>query len=920
MRRRHCKSSWTCSTPLSLIGLYALIALSVGCGGGGEEIVLDDALGLDIVLTQGSDHPGVDMAANDLITSFAKIRKVARGQGNLETSLGEADAPLVVEVQVDGSLDLPEQGAILSDKDFGQGRKGVLVRAKTPVGAMYGLYEIDDRWGVQYIHPEQTVYPAQDDLVLPSFSTAVTVAPSFTTRGFHEHTQHPIPTSDIMLRGEQAYRQYASNYLRWLARNRQNAASVHMLKTIDLSPDAWPAYYKGVVEEGHGMGIKMGLVVSFADEQQNNFRLIAEEAGAGGGDVDESIRVGLDTLAGIGFDFFTFQQATSEFTQSPVDELLGWFATAMTFLDMAYPEVETLTWVHPPCDLETEDGENFWHTPEKAPAELGFMVHTTMYYTAFHPAPVYGCEEFKHQEALMARQDGKRRMVFFPETAWWLGFDNNMPLTLPITGWSRAYDIQEILSKYDVEGHITFTTGREWLYWQYDHYLTQVTWDETLTWEQYLESIKGVYGSEGDRVVEVIGKWTDLQVKHFYNENPLIYFYLSGELLQDEIGEKAGVLARRPKISYSKVLEMTDQEFASWNTTDLDMLKRMKQEYAQVFDGVPSSLAEGSDSQKELYREFFVSHDLYLKRIDHSIALYEGVAALRPWFVEQAQARTEGREPDETIKTAAQDTATQKLTAAKAISAEVLTLIKEIEGTYRYPAELLTTPNPKSLTSYPFGYLEETSRAHFWVRRDVQLERLIGRLFDPSNDAWTVEPDVLFVTSGAKTRIATPDNQLAKNALRSFIPQMLFGVVLSETGRDIVIGEDYNENFLPDEGTETRATGALEGTVWTGAAPQLNLRVFSSSGEDVGSLVINDPQFVLNFEAGAGSEASTTLTTGDMTGSFDPQDLVTIITDIAGIDDAGASNLVKQAYGIPSEDPLPESLTVDFNFTFSPAN
>lgn len=913
----------------SIVWLATMLLCASGCSDEPDEkntIKLDDALGLDIVLPTGDQPAGLRMAANDVVTSFARITGKEVGQGNIETSMDKADAPLVVQVLIESGGDdarpdrttqsKQSQSASITAKDFGQGRKGLVIKATDFRGAMYGLYELTHRWGVQYLHPEQTFYPSNADLQLPEFEAQTNVAPGFTTRGFHEHTQHPIPASMIMLEGKQAYRAYASNYLKWMARNRQNASSLHMLKTLDFSK--WGPYYSDVIKEGQSYGIRMGSVISFADQQQNNFRLIGEESSDNPDDAAQSIRDGLKKISDMGFDFYTFQMGTSEFTKPADSELLGWLDTAEKFLGMAYPNIEILTWIHPPCDLEAEDGSNFWHLPTRSADRVGLMVHTTMYYTVEHPAPVYGCENFNHQETLMKEVSGNRRQVFYPETAWWLGFDNNMPLALPATGWSRAFDIQQVLNKYDIEGHITFTTGREWMYWQYDHYLTKVTWDRTLTWEQYLDSIKGMYGAQGDKVAEVLKKWTDLQVKHFYMENPLIYFYLSGELTQDELGEKAGVLARRPKLAYDKVLQMSDEAFAQWKSNDLDMLKRMKDEYGALFDGVPETLTDGTAQQKALYREFFLTHDIYLKRIESSIALYSGVAALRPWFVEQNNARTEQRDPDMSIRDKSQAEAQMFLMQAKAITTDVQAKIKEGEGLYRLPLDMLAKPLPESLTSYPFGYLEETSRAYFWTRRDVQLERLMSRVLDPSNDKWNTLPDFLFITSGDKTTLKVPENRLAGRVLGSFIPQLLFGAVIKDaTTRELVVAEDINENFLPDEGTETLVTGVLNGTVWTGKTDSLKLIVYDSAKVAVGELVVEDANFTINY-ADAGGMASSTMVDGELVGQYDSAILTTIVTETAGIDIDGASNLIKQVYGVAMEDPLPEKLPVHFVFKFDP--
>ena len=173
-----------------------------------------------------------------------------------------------------------------------------------------------------------------------------------------------------------------------------------------------------------------------------------------------------------------------------------------------------------------------------------------MFYTLSDPAPVYDCEDFTHQLDYFERGHNNRELIYFPETAWWLGFDNNVPLATPIVGPSRFQDITKIKNDFSVTGHVTFTTGREWTYWMYDHYLTRVTWDSRLDWSSYLSSIAPIYGRASSQSLTLLNEWTERQLTDLYETNPEIYFYLSGELPQDEVGE-VGITAADPSVPFT---------------------------------------------------------------------------------------------------------------------------------------------------------------------------------------------------------------------------------------------------------------------------------------------------------------------------------------------------------------------------------
>jgi hypothetical protein len=523
-----------------------------------------------------------------------------------------------------------------------------------------------------------------------------------------------------------------------------------------------------------------------------------------------------------------------------------------------------------------------------------------MFYTLSHPAPVYDCEDFSHQADFMAQASGKRELVFFPETAWWLGFDNNLPLVLPLTGWSRMHDIQETLPNYEVDGHVTFTSGREWGYWQYDHYLTRVTWDREVTWDNYLAWMEPVYGAAGTAIHEALSSWTALQKKHFYDENPLVYFYLAGELKQDEIGAQAGILARRPKIAFKTVLNFTEEELAAWQKTDFDMLARMLGEYEASYAPVAdlSDVIAGLDSmQARRVREMTRGLSVYLLRLRHAIELYSGVLEAR-----------EGNN----------DAAYGKLANARIISAQAVQIFEEAEDDYRYPVELLARAKPKSKTSYPFGYLEQTSSGHFWTRRDDQLEILLDTVFGLAEDGWAEEPQAVYYTDAEHLVMTQPEDPLAAAVLGGFIPRLLFGVGPIAYGPGTLVlqfAEDYNTNGLPDIDTEQAIGGSISGEHWQATTDSLSLKVFDDAGAEIGTLVMLEAEFDLALDLETEIPA---FLNGDLTGEVDSAELIALIMSVGGIDPEGAGNLLKSVYGLPADEPLPERLPFGFHMELLP--
>ncbi len=900
--------------------IYACALMLAACGDDPVSPALrqGDALAVHIEIPSDAGE-GLAFAAEDLAIAFGRV-------AGLETSadvIRQSRRGLAVRVFTDAD-DLETQAYRIHQEGA-----SLRVEAASDQGAAYGLYALCEQLGVEYFHPEETFFPAGDAAAeMPrgpndaGFDGTVQ-SPRFARRGFHEHTQHPIVASDFFLRpGDADRRAMASNYLRWLFRNRQNVSSFHMLRTVDL--DSWVPYMQEINAEADTFFIESGLVIGFVDEQQNAFKLFRPESDDRPAETQIPDRI--DQLLAANFDFLTFQIGASEFTKPADDELLGYLSLTLDYIQANHSEVEMGTWIHITCDLEADDGSNFFHLPARADEAIRAWVHTTMFYTLEHPAPVYECENFHHQRDFYTLiEDQDRDREFYPETAWWLGFDNNVPLELPIYGWSRAWDIQQELDERTT-GHVTFTSGREWGYWRYDHYLTKVTWDASLGWETYLENITPLFVG-GQSVTDAIEAFTDLQVRHFYEENPELFFYLSGELPQDEVGAQVGVVARRPKRSYREILDLDDAAFATWMDEDLGALRRMRGEYAAaIVDlqdateilGLTQPLIDlSSDALRaKLHQEAVDALRLFVDRFDQAIALYEGVAALRPWWVSSRTAM-----PDESLREPARMAAMEALDRARAVTTTARGRINAGGDRYRYPLSLLTRAKPESPTIYPFGYLEQTATAFFWTRRNQQLASLITIALDASDEDWMEPaPEAVFVAPKEQMTVRVPSDPLVSAVIGGLLPDLLLGLDAAASPGDLVIrlAQDTGGNERPDEGTEQALDGTLSAmNEWTGTPTSYPIFLRGEDGEVLATLTIADLIMTVQFQpAGEGLTAES----GSLEGGLLSAEIIAAIGAVTGTDPEAASNLIKQVYDLEPDAPLPEQLPFAVDFEARPAS
>lgn len=958
---------------LALLSIAMIVACRTATMDPGEAPRLASGGALDVrILLADTFGEGVQMAARDVVEAMARIAGVPVPEDAITTDPDRVVGRPTISVTVTSLLTeaLGDQGYRIAVGRLGGGSPSLAILARSEVGAMYGLYQVAADLGVRYLHPEETFFPDDPGATLPWPAEALDESPAFLRRGFHEHTQHPIPAADFLLNPTYpGGREAASRYLKWLARNRQNTLSFHLLKTVDLA--TWIPYIRDIVDEAHRYGIRVGVVLSFLDRQQNAWRLLEDS----GDPADDGARIrdGLDeildhvppdpacpacapcpdirTATGLVtgpprralFDFATFQFGTSEFTTpsappgtTPEDRAVAWLDAALDhmtsnycqrdglkkeYLDTEpYPHAKVFAWVHIPCGVTASDGSPYFHLPLRADARVGVLVHTTMFYDLDHPAPVYGCTDFHHQKDFLKQAAEQRRAtIYFPETAWWLGFDNNLPLVLPITGRSREHDLREVLPSFttaatdvtpgwSVSGHLTFTTGREWTYWQYDHFLTRATWDPEVTWDAYLDWVSPVYGSAGPAVAAALKALSDVQQRSFYDRNPSLVFYLAGELPQDEVGAAAGVLARPPKVPFRTVFEMDDATFDAWKRSDLDWLLALREEVGSVVAGLPEARADEPEQARRLVGEVRDAVRLFAMRLDHALALYQGVLAARAWRVERARAAARSREPDPPVLAASRTEAESRLAEAHAITSQVVEVVRAGEARYRDPVDQVARPRPDSLTAYKFGYLSETSTAYFWARRDDQMAAFVAEVFGDTSEAWQTTPQAVFAAGADETEILDPPHPAARTVLKGFLPATLWGVAGVPESPALLMAQDHDRSGLPDPGTEVVIALSAGDDGFTGQAPEVPLIVRDLNGTAVATLSLLAPRFEVEatLSPGVAPDVRAVTLDGDVSSSALIQVVVTVTA--GGMDEEGVAAILKDFYGLDPALPLPETL------------
>jgi hypothetical protein len=128
----------------------------------------------------------------------------------------------------------------------------------------------------------------------------------------------------------------------------------------------------------------------------------------------------------------------------------------------------------------------------------------------------------------------------------------------------------------------------------------------------------------------------------------------------------------------------------------------------------------------------------------------------------------------------------------------------------------------------------------------------------------------------------------------------------------VAVAQDANGNGLPDADTEQRLDARVEAGAWAATTPAYAIDVLDPAGGRLGALVIANAAFSLTPEVTGG--AVTALGTGDIAGLVASQALMDIVRSVAGIDEEGLGELIKQAWGLDPAAALPAQLPFHVRF------
>jgi len=109
-------------------------------------------------------------------------------------------------------------------------------------------------------------------------------------------------------------------------------------------------------------------------------------------------------------------------------------------------------------------------------SKTGLLLHSVMCYSVSEPkAPVYGNVNQRFVLERAKQENSRRETWYWPESAYWVAFDNSVPLFL-LPYLDARWGDMETMERIGVANHLTFSSGWEWGYWLIDWSIARWSW------------------------------------------------------------------------------------------------------------------------------------------------------------------------------------------------------------------------------------------------------------------------------------------------------------------------------------------------------------------------------------------------------------------------------------------------------------
>jgi hypothetical protein len=560
---------------------------------------------------------------------------------------------------------------------------GVVVHAHDALGAQYGVAAALEAYGYRFRHPHDPLVP--DAPVLGEVDPAVH-APETRVRGLQLHTLHPI--EGYYATWEPDGGDDARAIVDWLIKNRGNYLQWVALDDImDPARHAeWQQSTRALIDYAHARGVRVGLNLQLFGQSnlQNAFDLDDTSLAQ----VHERLPLVTQDLP-----FDSYALSFGEFFDADPQVFIDSVDAVRDELRADAPAAEMHAVVHVgDTQRVTYMGQDtlYYFLVQYADPSIIPDIHTVMFYDLFEPAGgAYHHADFaEHRAYLRSRMCAGQPVAYFPETAYWIAFDDSVPQAEPLYVRNRWLDLDRLRASGcgPLDTHLLFSSGWEWGYWLHDTTALRASYELPPSWQALIDRELAPDLAGAAPVVEQL-----VELQHTALMDAGLAPYVAGRDAAIDAGRLLGIVSQPDRVTFDDLATLAD-----WSAFRAQVLAPLAA-YARALDALAVDVPDTRWGRE----------------------LADGIAVdrLRAHFVGAAYEAQLAQLAGDRAGAAAQ------LAIAHRLLAEAQAIVRGRHADLHDPhGRRLVEQHAPNHTFYAFGYLAMADTLCYWARELAQVE------------------------------------------------------------------------------------------------------------------------------------------------------------------------------------------------------
>ena len=579
------------------------------------------------------------------------------------------------------------------------------VSGGVPLGVQYGIAHLLELHGYRFHHPWKTYLPPKY-VEVDGSQLGRDFAPEVDEkRGLHLHTLHPTEAMHDFWVPSAKNLEGARRTIDFVVKNRGNLVSWYALDDITAGGptlEAWRAHTQRILAYAKSRGVSTSVTLQLFGKSnlQQSFDLIDDDTVLDPvPELERRLHLLLDDAP---FDFVSL--SFGEFFRADPAKFVQMVDATYAALQRVRPRIGVTAVVHvgnsDTLRVEFQGTRQLYYFLVRYvnPAIVPW-VHTVFYYNLYDDAGgAYQHDDFAEHRAFLEQKLKRQEPAgYYPESAYWVSWDNSVPTYLPVYVKSRHLDLSRLKLAGRLRQHLLFSSGWEWGYWQTDVAGLRMAFTLPESWEAPLREQFAPFGPQGAALVEVVKKLGDLQYDALVSRRLGPFLAGRDELL--ETGKSRGILSQPDRRSFAELLAMSAGERQAFVGNVLEPFGDFSRQLTAL--------------EAELEGLQLPAENPYFAEVRDGV----GVTAARARFVHLTYravvARAAGLPFDALV------------TDAEAELARAELIVSRRRKRLWDPDPLEILRNHDTPTVYDYGYLREADTLCFWKRERAQLRNTV---------------------------------------------------------------------------------------------------------------------------------------------------------------------------------------------------